>query len=114
MVTIVWNPHGFHFIQVLEKGCKFNAAYCIAEILKPLSKWRSIKATGNERKLLAHADNARPHTANLSTQYFKEHRMKSAPHPPYPLISRRRIFISSGMSRDVSQASHSTMQINFL
>jgi histone-lysine N-methyltransferase SETMAR len=30
-----------------------------------------------------HADNARPHTAKLSTQYFDENRMKSAPHPPY-------------------------------
>jgi hypothetical protein len=32
-----------------------------------------------------HADNARPHTAKLSTQYFNENRMKSAPHPPYSL-----------------------------
>jgi histone-lysine N-methyltransferase SETMAR len=38
---------------------------------------------GNERKLLVHADNARPHTAKLSTQYFNENRVKSAPHPPY-------------------------------
>jgi hypothetical protein len=54
----------------------------IAEILEPLSQWRSIEAVGNERKLLVHADNARPHTAKLSTQYFDENRMKSAPHLP--------------------------------
>jgi transposase len=83
MVTIVWNPREFHLIKVLEKGRKFNAGYRIAEILKQLSQWRSIEAAGNERKLVVHADNARRHTAKLSTQYFNENRMKSAPHPPY-------------------------------
>jgi histone-lysine N-methyltransferase SETMAR len=48
-----------------------------------LSQWRSIEAAGNERKLLVHDDNARPHTAKLSAQYFAENRMKSAPHRPY-------------------------------
>jgi hypothetical protein len=27
MITIVWNPHGFHLIKVLEKDLKFNAGY---------------------------------------------------------------------------------------
>jgi hypothetical protein len=70
-------------IKVLEKVGKFNAGYPVAEILEPVSQWRSIEAAGNERKLLLHADNARPHTAKLSTQYFNENRMKSEPHPPY-------------------------------
>jgi hypothetical protein len=48
MVTIVWNPHGFHLIKVLEKRRKFNAGYYIAEILEPLSQWRLIDAAGNE------------------------------------------------------------------
>jgi hypothetical protein len=59
-------------IKVLEKVPKFNTGYYIAEILKPLFRLRSIEAAGNERKLLVHADNARPHTAKLSTQYFNE------------------------------------------
>jgi hypothetical protein len=83
MFTIVWNLRGFHLIKVLEKSCKFNAGYYIAEILKPLSQWCSIEAVGNKRKLLVHADNARRHTDKLSTQYFNENRMKSAPHPPH-------------------------------
>jgi histone-lysine N-methyltransferase SETMAR len=82
MVTIVWNPRGFHLIKVLEKGRKFNASCYIVKILESLSQWRSIEAAGNEQKLLVHADNARPHTAKLSTQYFNENRMKSVPHPP--------------------------------
>jgi hypothetical protein len=71
------------FDQGSQKSRKFNAGYYIAEILEPLSQWRSIEAAGNERKLLVHADNARPHTAKLSNQYFNENRMKSAPHPSY-------------------------------
>jgi hypothetical protein len=83
MLTIVCNSRGFHLIKVLEKGRKFNAGYYIAEILEPLSQCRSIEVAGNERKLLVHADNARPHTAKLSTQCFNENRTKSAPHPTY-------------------------------
>jgi hypothetical protein len=78
MLTVIWNPRGFHLIKVLDKVRKFNACYYIVEILQSLSQWRSIEAAGNERKLLVHADNARPHTAVLPTQYFKEDRMKSA------------------------------------
>jgi hypothetical protein len=51
MLAIVWNPRGFHLFKVLEKGRKFNAGYYIAEILEPLSQWRSIKTAGTERKL---------------------------------------------------------------
>jgi hypothetical protein len=81
--TIVWNLREFHLIKVLEKARKFNVGYYIAETLEPLSQWHSIEATRNERKLLAHADNVRSHTAKLSTQYFNENRMKSAPHLLY-------------------------------
>jgi hypothetical protein len=37
MLTIVWNPRGFHLIKVLEKRRKFNTGCYIAEILEPLS-----------------------------------------------------------------------------
>jgi hypothetical protein len=86
MLTIVWNPRGFRLIKVFENGRKFNAGYYIAETLESLSEWRSIETVGNERKLLVHADNARPHTAKLSTQYFNENRMKSVPHPAYSIL----------------------------
>jgi hypothetical protein len=72
MLMIVWTKRGFHLIKIMEKSRKFNAGYYIAEILEPLSQWRSIEAAGNERKLLVQADNVRPHTAKLSTQYFNE------------------------------------------
>jgi hypothetical protein len=82
MLTIVWNAQ-VPFDQGSRKSRRFNTNYYIAEILEPLSQWRSKEAAANERKLLVHADNARQHTAKLSTQYFNENRMKSARHPPY-------------------------------
>jgi hypothetical protein len=66
MLIIVWNPRGFHLIKVLEKGRISNIGYYITEILERLSQWRSIEAAGNGRKLLVHADNARPHTVKFS------------------------------------------------
>jgi hypothetical protein len=83
MFTIVWNPRWFHLIRVLEKGRKFNTSYYFAERLESLSQWRPTEAEGNQRKLLVQTDNAHPHTAKLSTQYFNENRMKSALHLPY-------------------------------
>jgi hypothetical protein len=74
------------FDQGSRKRCKFDSGYYITKILKPLSQWRSIEAAGNERKPLVHADNARPHSAKLSIQYFNENRMKSAPHSPYSIL----------------------------
>jgi hypothetical protein len=44
-------PRWFHLIKALENGRKFNTGYYIAEILEPLSQWRSIEAAGNKRKL---------------------------------------------------------------
>jgi hypothetical protein len=67
MFTIVWNPCRFHVVKVLEKGQKFNAIYYKAEMISPLYEWRSIETYGNKRKLIVDADNARPHTAKVST-----------------------------------------------
>jgi hypothetical protein len=83
MLTVIWNPLGFHLIDVLAKGCKFNAAYYATETLLPLSKWRSASAKGDKPKLTIHSDNSRPHTAQHSAQFFEQNRMKTAPHLRY-------------------------------
>jgi hypothetical protein len=60
IVTIVWNPQGFHLVNALPKGQKFNANYYIDRILQSLLESRS---TGRGPSLIIHADNTRPHTA---------------------------------------------------
>jgi hypothetical protein len=37
MVTVVWNPIGFHALKALPKGCKFNAQYYTNDILVAIS-----------------------------------------------------------------------------
>jgi hypothetical protein len=65
-LTIAWNQRVFHLIKMLEKGRKFNGVYHATEILSPLSEWRSMKAGGNEGKLIMHANSARPQMAKIS------------------------------------------------
>jgi hypothetical protein len=83
MVAIVWNPSGFHLIGVLPSKCKFNSSYHRREILEPLSEWRREQAGGASRKLIVHADNARPHIAAASQEFMEENGLERAIHTPY-------------------------------
>jgi hypothetical protein len=67
MVTIVWNPSGFHVVKALPKGSKFNAQYYINNILVAISDWRRLSVRTQQSKLWLHADNTRPQTAKVST-----------------------------------------------
>jgi hypothetical protein len=40
MLTVVWNPIGFHVLKTLPKWCRFNAQYYINDILVAISDWR--------------------------------------------------------------------------
>jgi hypothetical protein len=83
MLTVVWNPIGFHVLKALLKECKFNAQYYTNGILVAISDWR--RQTGGTRlnKLWVHSDNARPHTAKMLRDYVGFNRVKQAPHPLY-------------------------------
>jgi transposase len=83
MITMVWNPSGFHLIIVLPKGFKFNARYYVIQILGPLSAWRGTKIGRANRKLIVHANNARPHTAIVVLDFMERNAMKRSPHPSY-------------------------------
>jgi hypothetical protein len=59
-MTIVRNPLGFHLLEALPKGNIFNAEYYPVNILAELLP---LRPQVDGRKLVIHADNARPHTA---------------------------------------------------
>jgi hypothetical protein len=85
MLTVVWNPIGFHVLKALPKGRKFNVQYYINDIMVAISDWR--RQTGQTggtwpNKLWVHSDNARPHTAKMSRDYIGLNRMKQEPHSP--------------------------------
>jgi hypothetical protein len=83
MLTTVWNPSGVHIINVFPNGCKFNTSHYVTNILGPLADWHTVQARGSNRKLIIHADNARPHVATMTRQFLEHNAMKRAPHPVY-------------------------------
>jgi histone-lysine N-methyltransferase SETMAR len=83
MLTIVWNPGGFHPVNILPKGFQFNASYYVTQILDPLSKRRRTQVGCTNRKSIVHADNARPHTARMALQFMEQNLTQRAPHPAY-------------------------------
>jgi hypothetical protein len=83
MLTIVWNPGGFHLVNVLPKGFKFNASYEGTQIIDPLSKLQRTQVGRTHQKLIMHADNARPHTAKMTSQFTEQNSMQRAPYPAH-------------------------------
>jgi len=83
MLTIVWNPDGFHVINVLPKGQKFNASYYVENILERVSQFAQASGGNRGQAFIVHADNARPHTARISQEFLQSSGLRGAPHPPY-------------------------------
>jgi hypothetical protein len=54
----------------------------VAEMLSPLSEWGTLDDPESDRKLIVHADNARPQTGRPSLEYFEDNWMKTASHHP--------------------------------
>ena len=80
MLTVVWNPHGFHVVKVLPKGCKWTSQYYIENILPEIC---ALRVAGDRRRLVVHADNARPHVSRKVKEYLEGQSLRTAPHPPY-------------------------------
>jgi hypothetical protein len=61
MITVAWNPSGFHVVTVLPNGTKFNTGYYTTKMLHSLKDWREKQGVGSARKLSVYADNVRPY-----------------------------------------------------
>jgi transposase len=80
MVTIVWNPLEFHLLDASPKGNTFNTEYYRVNILTELLP---LRPKVHERRVVIHADNARPHTARKCRAFCEENRLRLAIHTPY-------------------------------
>jgi hypothetical protein len=70
-------------VNILPKEFKFNASYYVTHILDPLSKWRRTQVGSANRNLIVYADNARPHTATMTSQLMEQNSMQRALHPAH-------------------------------
>jgi hypothetical protein len=80
IVTIIWNLQGFHLVDALPKGQKFNASHYIDIIIQRVLENRS---NGLGPDLIIHADNVRPHTAQKTLKFCRENCLEMAPHQTY-------------------------------
>jgi hypothetical protein len=62
MLTIVWNPNGFHLIDAMPEWEKYRARYYSGDTVTLICQQLT---PAGKRKLLIHADNSRCHTANV-------------------------------------------------
>jgi hypothetical protein len=77
-MTMAWNPLRCHLVDVLPKGRILNADSCRDNIVRALIPLLP-EAAG--RKLLLHADNARPRAAHKCGT-FRADNYCGSPHPP--------------------------------
>jgi hypothetical protein len=89
MLTVVWNPIGFHVLKTIPKGRKFNAQYYYIilyytnDFLVAISDWR--RQTGQTgqtagtrpNKLWMHSDNVRSHNPKMARDVKGLHRSQS-------------------------------------
>jgi hypothetical protein len=78
IVTIAWNSLGFHLIEALPKGRRFNAEYYRDNIPTELIQFRP--QTG-ERYVVIHAGNAPPYCAKKS-HFCGGNEVPPTTHPP--------------------------------
>jgi transposase len=78
-VIIAWNPLGFHLLDALPKGNTFNAEYDRSNIL---TERLPVRPSVDGKRLVIHADNARPRTARKWRAFYEENRLRLAIHPP--------------------------------
>ena len=83
MITIFWNPNGFHVVEALADNMVFNSDYFINEILEQINFQTSMDREKLKQNLILHFDNARPHISKKVVNYLACNDMKRAPQPPY-------------------------------
>jgi hypothetical protein len=65
MLNIVWGITGFHVAKLLPKASTLNSSSYIDEIPSETAFWREVQGQNTNRRLVVHANNARPHTPGL-------------------------------------------------
>jgi hypothetical protein len=106
MSTVARNHSGFHVVTAVAKGLKCNAGYYATEILERVKNWWKEQRAGSTRKLIVHADSARPHMTKLSMDFMDANRMTRAPHPPHsPDLAPSHFFLFGDVKQQLSGCS---------
>jgi hypothetical protein len=63
MVTVIWNPIGFHIVKLSPTGDICNNLYYIGKIQQDIISWWQIQRKQTGLRLIIYSDNTHPHTA---------------------------------------------------
>jgi hypothetical protein len=81
MLTVVWHSHGFHLIDMLPKGSKFDPGHYISRIVSPLPQILALYQDDPRRHFVIHADNTRNHCAKTIALFLDHNSLRRALHP---------------------------------
>ncbi|XP_013786728.1 histone-lysine N-methyltransferase SETMAR-like [Limulus polyphemus] len=84
LLSIWWDCKGIIHFELLPTNATINAqVYCqqLERLNAALKKKRPVLVNG--RGVVFHQDNARPHTAKITSQKIEELGWEKIPHPPY-------------------------------
>jgi histone-lysine N-methyltransferase SETMAR len=103
MLTVLWNPHGFHVVTMLPPRASFTAPWLIDGNLVPLlDKFFPTGWSPGQRKLVVHIDNAAVHNSKMTQNFFDRNPLKRLPHPPYsPDISPSDFYLFGKVKREL-------------
>jgi hypothetical protein len=82
-LTIVWNPHGFHLIDVRPNGNKFHAGHYLSHIQSAFPEIPVPYQDDRRRHFVILADNARLYCTKMAAQVLHHNSPARALHPPY-------------------------------
>jgi len=83
MLTVFWSAAGFHLVDVLPAGLKFNSVFACAALGRLDTKLREDGRPGGLRGVMFHWDNARPHTSTTTRTELERLGAIVLGHPPY-------------------------------
>jgi hypothetical protein len=81
VLTVLWNSHGFHVVNMLPPGELSNASW-----FKTWSLWFKVSFhLGGVQgiQFMVHIGNMPAHNSRLTRSFFEHNPLKRLPHPPY-------------------------------
>jgi hypothetical protein len=84
ILTIIWNPSGFHVVDRLPNDAKMNSAYFVTNKVTQFEQ--AIFPRGrapHQKRFVIHLDNCSVHISRASRDWLEEHDMRGMPQPSY-------------------------------
>jgi hypothetical protein len=80
ILTVMWNPVGFHVVDLRVKGVKFCSAYSLSNIMDPILATLRPYQRQWFWKLVMHVDNVCLPTSKMVDECFESHCFRRADH----------------------------------